>query len=120
MPTESGDRKVLDNYRQLLDHVTAEPDYNPANPLIAKALWRRIAPLRSTGSGSDRVKQRLESMIPPLACWRHGYYPVAIAPGSVTILPDVRPLGRVTRPLLTRGLLTRALGRQSVRTAIGG
>lgn len=36
MPTESGDRKVLDNYRQLIDHVTAEPAYNPANPLIAK------------------------------------------------------------------------------------
>jgi hypothetical protein len=37
MPTESGDRKVIDNYRQLIDHVTANPDYNPANSLIAKA-----------------------------------------------------------------------------------
>jgi hypothetical protein len=36
MPTESGDRKVIDNYRQIIDHVTASPDYNPANPLIAK------------------------------------------------------------------------------------
>src|SRR5213592_4204768 len=36
MPTESGDRKVIDNYRQIIDHVTAEPDYNPANPLIAR------------------------------------------------------------------------------------
>lgn len=36
MPTESGDRKVIDNYRQLIDHVTADANYNPANPLIAK------------------------------------------------------------------------------------
>ena len=37
MPTESGNRKVADNYRQLIDHVSADANYNPANPLIVKA-----------------------------------------------------------------------------------
>jgi hypothetical protein len=37
MPTESGNRKVTDNYRQIIDHVTADVNFNPANPLITKA-----------------------------------------------------------------------------------
>jgi hypothetical protein len=50
MPTESGDRKVIDNYRQLIDHVTAEPDYNPANPLIAKT---SLATYRTAAFAAD-------------------------------------------------------------------
>src|SRR5205085_1526861 len=36
MPTESGDRKVIDNYRQIIDHITADANYNPAHPLITR------------------------------------------------------------------------------------
>jgi hypothetical protein len=37
MPTESGDRKLLGNYRQLIDLVSADVNYNPANADITKA-----------------------------------------------------------------------------------
>lgn len=37
MPTESGDQKLLGNYRQLIDLVSADTNYNPANPEITKA-----------------------------------------------------------------------------------
>lgn len=37
MPTESGDQKLLGNYRQLIDLVSADANYNPANPDITKA-----------------------------------------------------------------------------------
>ena len=36
MPTESGDQKLLGNYRQLIDFVSADPNYNPANTIITK------------------------------------------------------------------------------------
>lgn len=36
MPTESGDNKVLGNFRKLIDLVSADPNYNPANPTITK------------------------------------------------------------------------------------
>jgi hypothetical protein len=32
MPTESGDNKLLGNFRQLIDFVSADPNYKPANP----------------------------------------------------------------------------------------
>lgn len=35
MPTESGDLKLLGNYRKLIDHVSADANYKPANPSIA-------------------------------------------------------------------------------------
>jgi hypothetical protein len=82
MPTESGDRKVIDNYRQIIDHVTADLNYNPANPLIAKA---SLATHRTAAGAAD----------------------------------DARPSGSPdTSGLLTRGLLTRALGRVSERRAV--
>ncbi|HEV7796694.1 MAG TPA: hypothetical protein VGO73_00960 [Pyrinomonadaceae bacterium] len=37
MPTESGDMKLLGNFRSLIDHVSAEPDYNPSNPGLTKS-----------------------------------------------------------------------------------
>jgi hypothetical protein len=37
MPTESGDNKLLGNFRKLIDLVSADPDYNPANAAITKA-----------------------------------------------------------------------------------
>ncbi|HEY6232056.1 MAG TPA: hypothetical protein VIW64_12415 [Pyrinomonadaceae bacterium] len=37
MRTESADNKRLGNFRQLVEIVSAEPDYNPSNPAITKA-----------------------------------------------------------------------------------
>lgn len=37
MPSEAGDMKLLGNYGTIIDFVSADPNYNPANPLIAKA-----------------------------------------------------------------------------------
>jgi hypothetical protein len=37
MPTESGDLKLLGNYRKLIDLVSADANYNPANAAIDKA-----------------------------------------------------------------------------------
>lgn len=37
MPTESGDMKLLGNFRQLIDHVAADPNYRPANQKITVA-----------------------------------------------------------------------------------
>jgi len=37
MPTESGDQKLLGNYRRLIDLVSADTNYNPANADITKA-----------------------------------------------------------------------------------
>lgn len=34
MTTESGDRKLLGNFRKLIDEVSADTDYNPANTLL--------------------------------------------------------------------------------------
>ncbi len=34
MPSESGDMKLLGNFRKLIDLVSADPAYNPANPNI--------------------------------------------------------------------------------------
>jgi hypothetical protein len=31
MTTESGDKKLLGNFRKLIDEVSADPAYNPAN-----------------------------------------------------------------------------------------
>jgi hypothetical protein len=36
MPTESGDAKLLGNFRKLIDHVSADPNYNPSNPALTK------------------------------------------------------------------------------------
>jgi len=37
MPSESGDMKLLGNFRKLTDFVSADPNYNPANQKIAIA-----------------------------------------------------------------------------------
>lgn len=37
MTTEAGDKKVLGNFSKLIDLIAAEPNYNPANPKLAKA-----------------------------------------------------------------------------------
>ncbi len=37
MPTESGDNKLLGNFRKLVEIVSADPNYNPANSAITKA-----------------------------------------------------------------------------------
>lgn len=37
MPTESGDNKLLGNFRKLIDLVSSDPNYNPANADITKA-----------------------------------------------------------------------------------
>lgn len=34
MPTEGGHMKVLTNFRKLIEFVSADPNYNPSNPLI--------------------------------------------------------------------------------------
>lgn len=34
MPSESGDMKLLGNFRKLIDFVSADPNYNPANSRI--------------------------------------------------------------------------------------
>lgn len=34
MPTESGDMKLLGNFRKLIDLVSADPGYDPTNPTI--------------------------------------------------------------------------------------
>lgn len=34
MTTESGDRKLLGNFRKLIDEVSADSDYNPANTVL--------------------------------------------------------------------------------------
>ena len=31
MPTESGDKKIIGNFRKLIDEVSADGNYNPAN-----------------------------------------------------------------------------------------
>jgi hypothetical protein len=36
MATESGDNKLLGNYRKLIDQLSADPNYNPSNPALAK------------------------------------------------------------------------------------
>jgi hypothetical protein len=36
MLTESGDQKVLGNLRKLIDFVSTESNYNPANLKVAK------------------------------------------------------------------------------------
>lgn len=36
MATESGDMKLLGNFRQLIDFVSVDANYNPANPKLAK------------------------------------------------------------------------------------
>lgn len=36
MPSESGDMKLLGNFRKLIDFVSADPNYNPANTKIGK------------------------------------------------------------------------------------
>lgn len=35
MPTESGDLKLIGNYRKLIDHVSGDSNYNPANGDLA-------------------------------------------------------------------------------------
>ena len=37
MATEAGDKKLLGNFRILIDYVSTEPNYNPANPKVTKA-----------------------------------------------------------------------------------
>ena len=37
MPTESGDKKLLGNFRKLIDEVSADPNYNPANSKLKKS-----------------------------------------------------------------------------------
>ena len=37
MPTESGDKKLLGNFRKLIDEVSADPNYNPANTKLKKS-----------------------------------------------------------------------------------
>lgn len=37
MPTEAGDKKFLGNFSKLIDLVSAELSYNPANPKLTKA-----------------------------------------------------------------------------------
>src|SRR3989442_14698251 len=37
MATESGDKKLLGNFRKLIDEVSADPNYNPANSKLKKS-----------------------------------------------------------------------------------
>ena len=37
MATESGDKKLLGNFRKLIDEVSADPNYNPANTKLKKS-----------------------------------------------------------------------------------
>jgi hypothetical protein len=48
MPSESGDMKLLGNFRQLIDQVSADTSYNPANVVLAKtALETQYAAARA-------------------------------------------------------------------------
>ncbi len=37
MPTESGDMKLLGNFRKLIDHVSGETTYKPSNDILKPA-----------------------------------------------------------------------------------
>lgn len=43
MPTESGDNKLLGNFRKLVELVSGDPNYNPANAAITRAGLQSLA-----------------------------------------------------------------------------
>lgn len=47
MATESGDKKLLGNFRTLIDEVSAEPNYNPANT------WLKTSALEAQFAAGD-------------------------------------------------------------------
>jgi hypothetical protein len=49
MSTESGDNKLLGNFRKLIDEVSADPNYNPANDKI------KVTALEAQYTASDAV-----------------------------------------------------------------
>lgn len=58
MPSESGDQKVLGNFRKLIDFVSADPNYNPANPKIGKPA---LETLYTSGQGATTNKNAKEA-----------------------------------------------------------
>jgi hypothetical protein len=49
MPSESGDKKLIGNFRKLIDEVSAEPAYNPAN---TKLKVTRLEPQHVAGDAA--------------------------------------------------------------------
>jgi len=59
MTTESGDNKIIGNFRKLIDEVSAEPDYNPANDKL------KIPALEAQYTGGDAVVRSLAAARAP-------------------------------------------------------
>lgn len=59
MPTESGDQKVLGNLRKLIDFVSAEPNYNPANAKI------KVAGLEALYTSGQSATTSVKTAEPP-------------------------------------------------------
>jgi len=58
MATESGDKKLLGNFRKLIDEVSADPNYNPANSKLKKSALeaRRVQTLFKRSGASVALK----------------------------------------------------------------
>lgn len=59
MSTESGDKKVLGNFRTLIDEVSAEPNYNPANTKI------KLPALNAQHTAADDAVDAVGSALAP-------------------------------------------------------
>lgn len=76
MPTESGDQKLLGNLRKLIDFVSAEPNYNPANAEI------KVAGLETLYTSGQSVTTNVKTAEAP--------YKVSVN-NRQTIFADVAP-----------------------------
>jgi len=59
MPTESGDQKVLGNFRRLIDEVSADSGYNPANAKL------KVTALNAQFTAADEAVDALAAAMAP-------------------------------------------------------
>ncbi len=59
MPTESGDKKVIGNFRKLIDEVSAESGYNPANTKL------KLPALEAKYTAADESVDALATALAP-------------------------------------------------------
>jgi hypothetical protein len=85
MPTESGDNKLIGNFRKLIDEVSADPDYNPANNKL------KIPALEAQYTAGDSVVSSLAAARAP--------YKLAITDRE-SAFAGVRPLAVRSRNFL--------------------